>query len=71
MSCWEKDPKNHPKFSKLVVALSDMLEKEAGYLQFSESLKQNLIIRTQKEGDVLEAEKIKEINVDVHDETIF
>ena len=71
MSCWEKDPKNRPKFSNLVIVLSGMLEKEAGYLKISESLNQNLIIQTEEEGNTVEVEKIKEIHEDLHNETIL
>ena len=50
ISCWEKDPKNRPKFSSLVKIFSGILEKEAKYLQLGESLK--LMVRIQMEGSV-------------------
>ena len=50
ISCWEKDPKNRPKFSSLVKIFSGILEKVAGYLQLGETMK--LMVPIQMEGSV-------------------
>ena len=51
ISCWKKDPKDRPKFCDLVGVLSCMLEVEAGYIQFEESMKQCLTQANVEEED--------------------
>ena len=37
MQCWSFNPQDRPKFQSLVLKLSDMLERESGYLDLSTS----------------------------------
>ena len=66
ISCWNEDPKDRPKFCDLVVVLSCMLEVEAGYIQFEESMKECL---SQTQVDV--EKKKREVREHGHDETVF
>ena len=36
--CWNVDPQERPRFSKLVNNFSDLLEQDADYLELSRSL---------------------------------
>ena len=35
LSCWEMKAGERPKFSDLVITVSDLLERDAGYLELS------------------------------------
>ena len=37
LSCWEMKAGERPKFSDLVITVSDLLERDAGYLKLSVS----------------------------------
>ena len=38
VSCWSLDSRQRPRFSGLVSIFSDLLERDAGYLELSRSL---------------------------------
>ena len=46
LDCWKKDPKERPKFSKLVDTISLTLEAVAGYVNFSFST--NVEVKTRE-----------------------
>ena len=53
-SCWSLDPHERPRFKHLVNMVSNILEKDSGYLELSLSVKEATLLS--KEQEIAEEE---------------